>query len=405
MIDAQGIYTPFGQESENEPVGIAENGRVLHPQASQVVNVKKAAVIDVIRRHAPESEAVGLRLNQLMQTVKTFCITGMAVEEHYVFLQEGRDLRRSGTELRQQAPIYRAISDPGCPAFRLGTVPLWQTAQSIGKSGQFLRVGVFCTQPGAQDIGTQVEDPRVFAGVYRETVFQVLNVYFPLFRCETQFQIAFFQDLTVMVAQDRQKHFAAQLWAQRIPVDVEIVRVGRRWSMFQHIQPPGIVTAQHTHVVRYDIQHEAHAVRCQGVGKTQEILWTANFLIQRIMIDNVVTVRAAFAGLEDRRSIAMADPETGQIRKNGCGIIEGEVLVKLQTISGAWDGDCRIGGLSAWQRRTRFAQGREQAADVRIFGPLFQSQGEFAPPVRVLTCRAGQVDLVHHGQSVIHLYQ
>ena len=55
---------------------LLENLRNLDPDASQGVDVEEAAVVDVARCDPPVGQAVGLRLQQTVQGVEAFWITG-----------------------------------------------------------------------------------------------------------------------------------------------------------------------------------------------------------------------------------------------------------------------------------------------------------------------------------------
>ena len=57
-----------------------EHVRVFHPDGGQVVDVEKTAVIDFIRRHSPEAQAIGLIVKEAFQAIETVWIAFGAVD-------------------------------------------------------------------------------------------------------------------------------------------------------------------------------------------------------------------------------------------------------------------------------------------------------------------------------------
>ena len=58
----------------------------------------------------------------------------------------------------------------------------------------------------------------------------------------------------------------------------------------------------------------------------------AELFVDVAMIDYVVTVGASGCGLEIGRAVDVRDAEFVQILRDVCGVVEGEVLVKLETV-------------------------------------------------------------------------
>ena len=71
MVDAQAVHIAARQQFAEQTVGGLEHLRVVHAQCRQIVDVEKTAIVDLVRRHAPESQTVSLCLQQFVHQVET----------------------------------------------------------------------------------------------------------------------------------------------------------------------------------------------------------------------------------------------------------------------------------------------------------------------------------------------
>src|SRR4051794_13625046 len=108
----------------------------------------------------------------------------------------------------------------------------------------------------------------------------------------------------------------------------------RRRSPFEHIQPPFIIGEVNADMIRNEIEDQAEVVLPEHVAEAEESILSAEFGIELIMIDDVVTVGASGPGLEEGRTIHVADAERLQIGHDSGSSIEVERLRELQTIGG-----------------------------------------------------------------------
>ena len=69
VIDAQALDASRCEQFEHEPVRGAEDFRIFHPHAHEVVDIEEAAVVDLVRRDAPICEPVMLGGEQLVEPV------------------------------------------------------------------------------------------------------------------------------------------------------------------------------------------------------------------------------------------------------------------------------------------------------------------------------------------------
>ena len=70
VVDADRVTLPSRISDREQLVRRLEDLRVLDAQAGERVDVEEAPVVDLVRRRAPVREAVGLRLEQLVEPVE-----------------------------------------------------------------------------------------------------------------------------------------------------------------------------------------------------------------------------------------------------------------------------------------------------------------------------------------------
>src|SRR5580658_2075808 len=105
-----------------------------------------------------------------------------------------------------------------------------------------------------------LQNTRIFFGINRETMFAIPNVEFTARAIEDQLQLATFQNSAVVIMQNRHQHFSLKFLFQRVPVDIKKASIGRSLAVLENVEPPGIVTAHHPHMVGHDVQNQSHAM-------------------------------------------------------------------------------------------------------------------------------------------------
>ena len=154
-------------------------------------------------------------------------------------------------------------------------------------------------------------------------------------RLEMHLQFAALEDASVLIAQNREQNLVVEIRFERLPFDVEIGRVERAGSVFEHIHPPLIERLADAHVVRDEIDDLSHAVRVQISDPGVVFLARADGGVQLVVIGDVVTVQALRARLEIGRRIAIADAKRVKIRNNLPRLRKGELPVELQPVGGS----------------------------------------------------------------------
>ena len=74
------MTAPAADQFEEQTVRLVEDFRQFHPDRGEIVDVEEAPVIDFLRRDAPESEPIGLIVQQLVERVETARVARRAVD-------------------------------------------------------------------------------------------------------------------------------------------------------------------------------------------------------------------------------------------------------------------------------------------------------------------------------------
>src|SRR5262252_3009990 len=96
MIDPQTVNLALMQQLENEFMGLPEDVVILLTKCSQIIDVKKSAVVNVVCCDPPVSQSEGLSLDEFMQRIKRAGFARNAVDSLDYALQKFGDLRRTG---------------------------------------------------------------------------------------------------------------------------------------------------------------------------------------------------------------------------------------------------------------------------------------------------------------------
>jgi len=227
----------------------------------------------------------------------------------------------------------------------------------------------------------------------------------PVVRLERELQLARFENQTVVVSEHRNEHPVHELGIDGRPVDVEELAVDRGRPVLEHVHPPGVVGAHHPHVVGDHVENLAHAVRLQRCAEALEALRAAEVRIERVVVDDVVAVRAVGAGAQAGRAVNVAHAEHGEVGHELRGVREREVGIELQAIGRARNPRAARVAPQGPRARVR-AQLRERARELGealVGRPAFERQRELAPPVRVLGGGSREVHLFARADHVLEL--
>jgi len=291
VVDAQAVdHATCGQVERHALCGL-EYRRVFNAHCRELVDVEEAPVVDLVGGDAPESEAIRLRVKQLVQ-----CIARAVGVEGV----QGRldRLHRGGIGSGQFGESHAVrglvVLTPG-DRFGLGRAACRQQREFARQPHQ----RVACPRIAAGR-GGRLEHRGEAARVDRKMVFVIAQHEGAGRGLEADLQVARSEHVAVVVTEHRQQHLALQRLVERIPVDVEVERVGRGRAVLQHVAPPRVVATEHAHVVGHHVEDLAHAVRLQSCAETCVARWPAELGVDLVVRDNVVAVCAAGPRAADR---------------------------------------------------------------------------------------------------------
>ncbi len=341
VVDAHAGDLFLCEQLPEELVGGLEDLRQFHADGGQRVDVEKAAVVDLLRRHAPIAQAVGLRVDERVERVEGTRVARRALDAFERVGDGGGDGRLVGREFFQPhlgdlffagafgdargvgLGAQRHVLQLRHDALQFGEIRVATRGRADGQGGGRGVVGLQLLQRERENL---VVRARVDGQAVRVVV-QVKTA-----RLETDGEFALFEHAPVLVAEDGQEHLVVQLTLERVPVDVETLGGAGAGAVFEHIHPPAVGRLGDAHVVGHEIGHEAHAVFLEFGAHRVELLRGTHFRVEVVVIDDVVAVRAAGAGLEKRRAVEVRDAQRGEVRDDLARLVEGEPLVKLDAV-------------------------------------------------------------------------
>ena len=409
MIDPQPVQAATRQPFADQAVGALEHLRIIHVQGGQGVDIKEAAIVDLVGGHPPVGQAVGLGLQQAVHGLEGGNSGPGTVESGHFLEQElgeiGAGRKQGGQTLLVQFLVPAALGH----GLGADLVARRQVAEGGEQGLQFQEGGMPRAQTRFQPGQVRAEDARILARVHREAVLAVEDTERTLLRVEGELESTVLQDRPVAVAEHRQQHPAPQLPGDGMPVDVEIGGKGGGLAVFQHVQPPVIIIAHDAHVVGHHVHDLAHAPLLQGRGELLEVLGAGYFRVQAGVVGDVVAVPAAGPRLEQGREVAVADAELVQVGQQCLGLLEGEIAVHLQTVGRPRDpgaNPAALQELGAGAARAFLAQRLQDAFQVGVAGPGLQVHRQFQAPAGIGRLHAArQIRLLAHPETVFQLQQ
>src|SRR5439155_1487841 len=99
------------------------------------------------------------------------------------------------------------------------------------------------------------EESRVFPRIYRKPVLEVKDAEFTFVFIKGEDQPTTIEDRAILIAQNRNQHFALQFALEWIPVNIEELRVSGSFPVLQNVKPPGVITAHDPHVIGNDVKN------------------------------------------------------------------------------------------------------------------------------------------------------
>src|SRR4051794_11786045 len=113
--------------------------------------------------------------------------------------------------------------------------------QRSDQTAELERFGMIRAHACAQTLYALTEDARVFARIDRKPMLVIPDTEFATLFFERELQLALLERDSILVAEHRNQHSAAERRLRRPPVDIEELGVRGSGAVFEHIEPPLIV--------------------------------------------------------------------------------------------------------------------------------------------------------------------
>ncbi len=199
---------------------------------------------------------IGLGVQQLVQRVEAVQIVGRSVEILHVPADKIRNRCRLLRQLAEPSLDHLLLPLPLGDRSGLDLRALGQVFQSRHDALQLAQVLGICRQGLLQRFEPVGEDGMIAPRVQRQVPVEVGQPERPVVKL--QFQLARFEHLPILIAEDRKKDLVPQALFQRVPVDVKKRGVRRSGPVLQHVVPPGVFRGSGAHVVGNHIQELPH---------------------------------------------------------------------------------------------------------------------------------------------------
>jgi hypothetical protein len=335
MIETDPGDVSLLHQVQQQRMGGGKHPWVLHAQAREIVDVEEPAVVDLIERRPPVRQTIRLQFEQTVQPIEALGRARLPVDLGHRAVDVVSHLARAVRERGQALPRHF-----------LGALPFEDrrlVGFGIGRHGgqrgedvpQLADVGVIGSKAGVERLHPLAQHQRRAARVDGQHPLEIFEHQRPV--VEHHLELAPFEDLPVLVAENGQQHLVPELLLDRFPVDVEEPRVRGAGTVFEHIPPPRVGLRIDGHVIGNEIDEQPQAVGAERPRQGVEIAHGANLGIQLAVIGDVVAVGAAFAGGEDRRAVAVADAQITQIGRERLEVAKRERVAELNAIRGNRD--------------------------------------------------------------------
>src|SRR6202022_326867 len=310
MVDPQAVERAGAQKAQKKSMCVLEDLGQLHPKPSQLVDIEKTPIVDVIGCNAEVSNPPALEPDEVVQLAPGFQLSGRAIDARHCgvcppakFCPVPREGSQFELELSGAAGDLRP--------------PLRQARKRVAEAFQ-IRVSA------AQNTVVVQQTHRQLVRVVspnRKTAFR---------RIKLEDELSRFKHGSVLRTQSGDEQLVMKVALVGVPIDVEPSSVDGLLPPFQHVQPQRIIGTPNPHVIGYEVQNLLQPMCRERCIHSHEWLCIAELGIERIVVDNVVPVRTARPRLEIRRGIDVADAETRQVGSDLGGWMEAKALVKPQ---------------------------------------------------------------------------
>ena|SRR5437667_3280883 len=206
MIDTKPFGFALGGKLEHQTMRCLEHRFVLHAQCSEMVDVEKTAIVDLVGGHAPVSDTVRLRLQERVQGGEAFALTGRAVELADGSVDSLGKWRMLAHQLRQSALMQLFVTLPFGNLSRSRLVTPWQMAKGGDETAKLAGGGR--RQRIARRLQRAIENRGVFARIDGQPMLVVTNGKCACLCFVDELQLTSLEHAAIVIAKDRHEHLA-----------------------------------------------------------------------------------------------------------------------------------------------------------------------------------------------------
>ncbi len=156
----------LADQAKDQLVACREDLGALHPDGGQIIDVEEAAIVDLIPGHPPVGEPVGLLGEERIQVVEACGVSGGAVEQPNVVVDEVANMLRLLEEGGESALHHFLLPESLLDAGGLGVDTVGQMGQRRENALELLEVSIIVADPGHEIVESMREDSSIGIGSY-----------------------------------------------------------------------------------------------------------------------------------------------------------------------------------------------------------------------------------------------
>ncbi len=321
VIDPEAVDPSLRQQLEGECMGALEDHRVFHADRGKLVDVEKSPIVDFLHGNTPVREPVCLHREQSVEAVEAPGASLDPVQRDHRTVDVREHRRRNRGQPGEPALDHFLFAIAlRSQRLRLHVPP--GKALNRGEDAEELDPRVALAYPGEECLRLEAENAAVRVRRDRKDVIGVTRTEHSIHVLEGD--LLSFEHCAIGIAKDRQQDLVFQLGFQRMPVDIEELRIPRARTVLEHVLPPRVGGMCDAHVIGHEVDDVTHATRAEGVDPAVEGVVISDFRVQLRRIRDVVAVSAPGHRFEITRCITVRNTERIEVVDDGRGRIKGK---------------------------------------------------------------------------------
>src|SRR5579862_7612854 len=142
MVHAKTVHFTLSHKIQNQTMSRLEHRLVFHTKTGKVIGIEKTPVVDVIGSDPPIRQTESLGFNELMELLKTCCVSRRSVNRLGCLQDASCDLRRPFAQSRQPAFVNLFIAIALGDSIAGGFLPCGQVAESCDQTLKLQQVKI-----------------------------------------------------------------------------------------------------------------------------------------------------------------------------------------------------------------------------------------------------------------------